>query len=131
MNQKLKREHFQGKVKMAQEKIWDTEFVIAKARNERENFRMEYDRIRERIEQAEEKRDSLKEEKAKKKLNKLLTSLKQDYSQLEERMKSLDVWIDGPMIEPDDPSQQDRSLRFGLESLRSVLEMTKQYIKDI
>jgi len=130
LNKRRRKNHFKLELLSRQRQLWNHEFLLAKARAEREGFRMEYDRMKERLEQVQQKLEMEREKKQQdtkilKNLKKLLRQLKPDVKQLEERLKALDVWIEGPKVDPD--TGMDTSIKAAMDSLRSVIEMLKDY----
>ncbi len=131
---RAKKKHFKLELKSRHRQMWNHEFLLAKARAEREGFRMERDRMKERMGQVQQK---LEAERAKDQqdvkvinnLKKLLKQLKPDVKQLEARLEALDTWIDGPKIDPD--TGMDTSIKAAIDSLRSVIEMLTDYRSKI
>jgi len=128
-----KKRHFAQQTRVSQSKLWDTEFLLAKAKAEREGFRMEYDRTGERLLQLE---DKLRKERANnkpdkkiiKKLKAITDDLTKDHKQLKERMEALDKWIEGP-LEAEDGT--DKSIKAIIEGQRSLVDLLNDYRKRL
>lgn len=117
----LKRLHFSKKYRQNLHKMWDMEFVLHGSRETREGFRMEYDRMMEKLNGL---RKVLKQQKKKKAdsntlkaLRKSITETKTDIEQLKGQMDKIDNEI--------------KIVKGGVDNHKAILDMVKKYKKNL
>lgn len=95
------RKHFKQQILFTYKKLWDVEFLRKRFKNEREQFRKQYDKLKEHQVQGETR---LGEEKSKKEPDKgiiktledTLARIAPDIEQLQNKMHEIDKQIEGP-----------------------------------
>lgn len=113
-----KKRFFKQKIESVQNMIWDLEFKVAKSKQIREGIRLDRDQVIQAIQ-------SLNPEKEVEKV-KELTERKERY---EKQIKMIDDEINGGT--PTENSPEGIGINEKLESLHSLKELYKEYIKTI
>ena len=127
-NKKVK--FFKEKLKRIEKSIWDLEFKLTESRKVREGIRLDRDRIVETQGLMNTKlEDKTLTEEARTKLEQDLTKAKDTQTRFERQMQMLDNELNGKIATETEDGIQ--GVNYQIESLVSLREMTKNYIKKL
>lgn len=124
----IKKKHFKDKLAYTQKQIWEIEFKINTSRKVREDVRVSRDRCVEAYNQIENRLKEVKGEE-KKKLEEEQVKIKDDQLRFEAQMDMIDREVYG--VQPTKETQGQQGLQDHLDSLISLREMVKDYIKTL
>lgn len=126
-----KKNHFKKKLDYTQKQIWEIEFKIATSRSLREEIRQERDRNVEALNQVEEKIKATdkKDKELIERLEKDKKTFEDNIARFEKQMSMVDAEING--VEPTPETNGTQGLIHHLDSLISLREMVKRYIKTL
>ncbi len=131
-----KQKHFEEAIHNLEKKMWDTEFMVTKRREEREGYRTEYDRVNELLDAATQRLavEKQKEDPDKTIVDTLEAKSKgatQDVEQLKTKMKQIDNEIEGyEFVDQDQPVRQ-QGLIETIDGYRTLIELVKKHIKTL
>lgn len=122
-----KRKHFEEVIRQTKKKLWNEEFRRERLKALREDVRIEYDRINEKVRMAktrveeEKKRGKEADKEAIEKLEKLVEHYSPDLAYKTQQMASLDK-------ETDDETAPESCIAL-IQGYRAALDMLKAYVK--
>lgn len=137
LERRKQKKHYADKVAMTQKKIWDLQFYKRQLENEKESFRVEYDRIKESVDAAQlrltgelEKPADQQDATIKNNLEALIAKYNPEMENLKAAMSGIDVQIEG--LDVDDPDQPGKKIhKQGVQEMveqhRSLMELLKEY----
>ncbi len=131
-----KQKHFKEAIKNLQKKMWDTEFMVTKRREEREGFRTEYDRINEMMDAitqrlGEEQKKTDPDKTIVENLQNRSTNTQQDIDQLKLKMNQIDQEIDGYEYTEQGQVVRQQGLLETIDGYRTLIDLVGKHIKTL
>ncbi len=128
-----KQKHFKEAVANLEKKMWDTEFMVTKRREEREGYRTEYDRLNEMLDAATarlavEKQKEDPDKTISQSLQSKIDSTTQDVDQLKLKMGQIDKEIDGFEYEEQGQPIRQQGLIETIDGYRTLIELVRKHI---